>query len=118
MTFLRRIQLDLGLPFWAWLALWATASWCDLRGDGDLPWSVESAFLLGCSICGTWWLWSDAVRRGYCLLPAWGLYLVLVPQVALLVYLFRTRGWWALLTLALYLGAVIVAAVGIAVLGR
>ncbi len=116
MTILRRIQLDLGLPFWAWLGLWATAGWCDLHGGGDPPWSVEPALLLGYWTCGTWWIWSDAVRRGYRLLPAWGLYLVLLPQITLLVYLFRTRGWWALLTLTLYFVALVTA--GIAVFVR
>ncbi len=112
MTILRRIRLDLGPAFWALLALWAMALWCERISEGDQPWSVLSALRLGYWIAGSWWIVSDSIRRGYRLIPVWGLYLTLIGWLAVLVYLFRTRGWWAFLTLALYLLAFVT--VGIA----
>lgn len=102
MSILRRIQLDLSPAFGMLLALFAVGTWCDVVSDGDTLRSVSGAGRLAYWIAGFWWIVSDSIRRGYRLMPAWGTYLLLFNEIAVVAYLFRTRGWWAFVTLALY----------------
>ncbi len=99
---LRRLGLDLSPAFIALLTLSGGLVYCDLVSGGKYPWSVEAAFQLGMRFSLLWWVWSDAVRRGYALMPVWGTFMVLDTGSTSLVYLFASRRWWGLVTCVLY----------------
>lgn len=102
MSFLRRVRLDLSPAFAALLFLSGGMGYCDLVSGGDYPWAVEAAFQVGMRFALLWWVWSDAVRRRYALMPVWGTFMVLDIGSTALVYLFASRGWWGLVTCVLY----------------
>ena len=102
MTILHRIRLDFSPAFWEILALWAGAEVCHALASDNLPWSVTSAYTVGVFSASTWWIWSDSARRNYPLVPVWGSFFALFGGATLLLYLFRSRGGWGFLTLALY----------------
>lgn len=97
-----RLRLDVSPAFFAALAVWGMGCFCDTAADGDVPWSVESAEQIGMTLAMFWWVRSDSVRRRRPLKMVWGSYLLLLGPVALLVYLFRSRGGWGFVTLAVY----------------
>ena len=102
MPILRRLRLDLNPAFGSLLALYGVMVYCDRVSGGDFPWSVEAAFGMGMRFCLLWWVWSDAVRRRYALMPVWGTFMVLDTGSTTLVYLFASRGWRGLVTFVLY----------------
>jgi hypothetical protein len=102
MTFVRRLRLDFSPAFLAMLGLWGMSRFCLECSEGDYPWSVDSACGLGLTFSGLWWIWSDAARRQYPLMPVWGIGLSLAGSTVALVYLFASRRWWGFLTLLLY----------------
>lgn len=97
-----RLRLDLHPAAFAGPALAGMFQFCAIRSEGALLWSVLAAYRLGSWIVAVWWIWSDARRRGFPLLPVWGLWFTLADVILLFVYLFASRGWWAWVTLLLY----------------
>lgn len=102
MSFARRLRLDFSPAFWAMLGLWGMSEFCFEYSEGDYPWSVDSAFGVGMTYSGLWWIWSDAVRRRFPLMPVWGIGMGLAGSIVAVIYLFASRGWWGLVTLLLY----------------
>ena len=102
MSFVRRLRLDFSPAFLAMLALWGMSEFCLEYSGGAYPWSVDSAYGLGMTFSGLWWIWSDAVRRQFALMPVWGIGMGLAGSTVALIYLFASRGWWGLVTLLLY----------------
>lgn len=102
MSFARRLRLDFSPAFFALLALWGMSEFCLRYSEGDHPWSVNSAYGIGLTFSILWWVWSDAIRRPYTLMPVWGSWMALAGSTVFVVYLFASRGWWGLLTLLLY----------------
>jgi hypothetical protein len=112
MSFSRNLSIDLCPAFGGLALLWAMMEYCDVVSGGDLPWSVESAFRLGITVSSLCWLWCDAAKRRFVLLPVWGASLICYSATAvILVYLFVSRGRWGFVTLALYLSILVLESV-------
>lgn len=107
MSIARRLRLDFSPAFWAMLALWGMSEFCFAYSEGDDPWSVDAAFGVGMTYSGHWWIWSDAVRRRFPLMPVWGIGMGLAGSIVAVIYLFISRGWWGLVTLLLYGASII-----------
>ena len=102
MSFARRLHLDLSPAFFALRGIWGMREFCVEYSDANYPWPVNSAHLVGFNVSVLWWVWSDAVRRPFPLLPVWGAWIVLAGLPVTVIYLFASRGWWGFMTLLLY----------------
>jgi hypothetical protein len=105
MTSLQRLKLDVSAPFICFFAMQSVyLMYCFLNpvaesGVIDVVFEVGSWFIL------SWWICRDAARCRFVLPMSYGFLILFLAPIYAPIYLFQTRGWMGLQTLALFVGA-------------
>ncbi|HUF62830.1 MAG TPA: hypothetical protein VMN36_12200 [Verrucomicrobiales bacterium] len=111
MSVLQRIRRDLSLPVWAFVALSLAHALSTAYGQAKSPVPGDAVYLLGSWFIACWWLWHDARVHRYSLPMSFGLLFLLAAPIVAPAYIFKTRRWWGLVTIALYGGIFVAFAV-------
>lgn len=100
---LDRIRMDLSPPVWCLGGLIFAYGLFEIFGSPDDQGTIEGLYGLSSWFILSWWLWHDA---RVCKLPlpmSWGFFFVFLVPIVGPFYIFYTRRWWGLVTLAIYL---------------
>lgn len=101
---IQRIKDDLrSVPFWVGFGFLLLITLMTSMLGQDLP---ERSQLAGSAImlvCISWWLVDDAQRMHFVLPMGYGMLLLFFTPIFAPIYLFQTRGPWAVVSIGLYL---------------